>query len=139
MKLVMAGLTAAMVLGFTADVSAEKIRPPVNEKPKEGSAALEQKLLGDWKGGPCQGDWTFMPDGAFNLSAYSPGGIKADGTWKVRWDALPPTLMITFKTSDDDDMVGKTWELKLLELDDNAVSWQHPANEKPTKHVRRKR
>ncbi len=95
------------------------------EKQKEGAAALERKLHGQWKGGACLGDWTFRADGTFELRHYTPGNNKLTGTWEVRWNALPPTLMTTCKASDHSDYVGKTWEVKLIQLDDEALALQH--------------
>src|SRR5687767_3828917 len=46
-------------------------------------AALEQKLLGTWQGGPCVGDYTFNPDGTFELRHFTPGGNTLTGTWSL--------------------------------------------------------
>jgi len=44
----------------------------------------------------------------------------------VRWNVLPPTLVRTFKTSDDPDLIGRTWEVKLIQLDDETLAYQFP-------------
>jgi hypothetical protein len=94
-------------------------------------AALEQKLIGAWKGGPCVGDYTFNPDGTFELTHFTPGNNILTGTWFVRWDELPPTLVVTCKTSDfkkrapswpEYKYLDKPRELKLLELNSDTFT-----------------
>ncbi|MCE9530348.1 MAG: hypothetical protein K8T89_04335, partial [Planctomycetes bacterium] len=46
----------------------------VGDEKENSPVSLEKKLHGEWKGGPCMGDWTFGPDGSFVLKNYSPGG-----------------------------------------------------------------
>jgi hypothetical protein len=96
-------------------------------------AALEQKLLRTWTGPDCGGDFTFKADGTFEVQHYSPGNNTFAGTWSLRWDALPPTLLLTFKTSDykkrnpsgpEYKYVGKTLEAKLLELNSDVLAFQ---------------
>ena len=77
---------------------------------------------GGWEGGPCEGAWIYRADGTFRASHYSPAGSRLAGTWEVLWDARPPTLVWTCKTSDDPDLVGKTWSVKLLQLDDKTIA-----------------
>lgn len=97
--------------------------------------ALERKLHGDWKGPACGGDWTFAADGTYVAEHYSPGDNKLSGTWKVRWNALPPMLILNCKTSDDPDGLpaGQTWEVKLVQLDDETLAYQWP--EDPSGHT----
>jgi uncharacterized protein (TIGR03067 family) len=92
------------------------------DQPKVPPAPLERKLVGGWEGGPCEGDWIYRPDGTFQASRYSPAGSRLAGTWAVRWDAVPPTLVRTCKTSDDPRLVGKTWDVKLVKLDDKTLA-----------------
>ena len=47
------------------------------------------------------------------------------GTWKVRWDALPPTLVLTCKTSEIPDEVGKTTQVRLIKLDDKSLAIEY--------------
>ena len=111
-----------------------------DDKPKQGPADLERKLHGKWKGGACQGDWTFAPDGTYEVDHYSPGNNKLAGTWAVRWDALPPTLILTCKTSDAPDRIkiGEKKEVKLLELDDDVLAYQYFSQyQKPGGHTNR--
>jgi hypothetical protein len=100
---------------------------------------LENKLHGEWEGGPCMGDWVFAADGTFVLKNFSPGGDTFTGTWIVRWDALPPTLALTFKTSDAPEhfKIGQTWEVKLVQMDDETFAYKRPQDEE--KPVRCKR
>ena len=80
-----------------------------------------------WEAGrDCVGDLTLRADGTFERQHYSPGNNKLTGTWEVRWNALPPTLVLTCKTSNDPDFVGKTWEVKLTQLDDEILAYQFP-------------
>ena len=110
MNVLMTVCATVLALGFTQQV--------VAEKPENAPVSLEKKLHGEWKGGPCMGDWTFVADSTFALKNYSPGGDSFTGVWQVRWDALPPTLILTFKTSDAPEhfKVGQTWEVKLIQL-----------------------
>jgi uncharacterized protein (TIGR03067 family) len=101
------------------------------DKPGEAPASPGQKLIGGWEGGPCEGDWIYRPDGTFQARSYSPGGNRLAGTWEVKMDALPPTLVRTCKTSDDSGLVGKTWEVKLVQLDDKALACQEARGHPP--------
>jgi RNA polymerase sigma factor (sigma-70 family) len=98
-------------------------------------AALEKKLLGNWKGGSCEGDYIFNADGTFDLRNFTPGNNTVTGTWSIRWNALPPTLVLTCKTSDfkkkdptrpEYEYLGKALELKLLELNEDAFVFRYP-------------
>ncbi len=64
-------------------------------------AALEQKLVGAWIGhGPCVGNWVFQSDGTFHHADYGPGaGAFETGNWKMEWNELPPTLVLTGSAS----------------------------------------
>ena len=108
------------------------------DKPKEGPAALERKLHGEWIGGPCMGELTLGADGTFERRHYSPGNHHLTGTWEVRWDALPPTLVLTCKTSDYPEE-GKTSEVKLIQLDDEALAYLYPGNEQVYRYKRVKK
>jgi hypothetical protein len=93
-----------------------------NDARKE-RAALEQKLVGEWKGRiGCDGRFLFRANGTYELTEYGPAPDDSAGTWKVRWDALPPTLLLTCKTSEIADEVGKTTEVKLIKLDDKSLA-----------------
>lgn len=97
-------------------------------QPKDPLVALERKLHGEWKGGLCMGELTLRADGTFERQHYTPGSIALTGTWEVRWKSLPPTLALTCKTSDEPGRrdVGKTSEVKLVQLDDEALAYEDP-------------
>ena len=114
MKILIAVVSAVLLLGFAHEV--------VAEKPENGPSALEKKLHGAWKGeSSCLGDLTLRADGTYEKTRCGPGNNTFAGTWKVRWDALPPTLVMTCKTSDDPKAVGTKTEEELTKLDDKAL------------------
>ena len=105
------------------------------DKPKEAPVDLERMLHGEWKGGACVGDYTFNSDGTFELQHFTPGNNTLAGTWSLRWDALPPTLVLTCKTSDftkkdpsrqEYEYLGKALEVKLTQLNDEDLAYQYP-------------
>lgn len=100
-------------------------------KADEARAELEGKLLGNWEGGPCMGVLQFNKDGTFERRHYSPGGNEVSGTWKLTLNALPPTLTLTVTTSDAPSAFppGKVWELKVVRLDGDKLSYQYPETE----------
>jgi hypothetical protein len=107
--------------------------PPAAKSPE--LAALEKKLLGPWRGAACAGDYTFNPDGTFVCHSFTPGQNTLTGTWSIRWDALPPTLVLTAKTSDfktkdptreEYDHLNKPLELKLVQLTTNGWTYRYP-------------
>jgi hypothetical protein len=108
-------------------------------KPQEPSVALEKKLHGAWEADDmdCVGDLTLRADGTFERQHYSPGNNKLAGTWEVRWNALPPTLVLTCKTSDYSGDVGKTSEFKLTQLDDEYLAYEYPGEPNPGVHSAR--
>jgi hypothetical protein len=125
MKRVIVPAAAVLLVVFAHVVFAQT---PGKERGKE-LAALEQKLLGIWKGKTgCDGQFVFRADGTYELTEYGPAPFDSAGTWKVRWDALPPTLVLTCRTSEVQDLVGKTTEVKLIKLDDKslAIEYAHP-------------
>jgi RNA polymerase sigma factor (sigma-70 family) len=122
-----------------ARVKAGPPPPAPPAKPGKDLAALEQKLHGEWKGGPCNGELTMRADGTFERHHYSPGNNHLTGAWEVRWNALPPTLALTCKTSDRPDFVGRTLEVKLIHLDDQALVYQFPDQKTPTPYSRVKK
>jgi len=127
MKLVIVWAAAVLLVGLAQVVSAE---PPAKERGKE-LAALEQKLLGTWKGQTaCAGNYLFHADGTYELTGYGPAAGDTAGTWRVRWDALPPTLVLTCKTSELQEEVGQSTEVKLIRLDGEGLAVKH-ANQTP--------
>jgi hypothetical protein len=115
-------IISAAVLVFVASTSVMSGDPPRNE-PGKALAELEQKLLGAWKGQTgCAGNFLFRANGTYELTGYGPAPYDSAGTWKMRWDALPPTLVLTCKTSEVPDEVGKTTEVMLVELNDKSLT-----------------
>jgi len=97
-------------------------RSAAAETPKNSLVMLEKKLCAAWKGeSACQGDLTLRADGTFEKTRCGPGSDDFAGTWEVRWDALPPTLVMTCKTSTDPAAVGKKDEVRLIKLDDKVL------------------
>jgi hypothetical protein len=95
------------------------------------TTALEKKLHGGWKGGACVGTLTFAADGTFTRTHYTPGGNTITGTWVLKWDALPPTLVMTTTTSDAPDRlkVGEVTAVKLVELSAGAMAYRSETGE----------
>src|SRR5262245_45129778 len=105
-------------------------RPAVGKS--EDLAALEKKLAREWSGPACGGDFKFKADGSFVCDSYTPAGCTLSGRWTVRWDALPPTLALTFEKSDwskkfpgeEYKYLGKMLEVKILKLDDDVLEFK---------------
>jgi hypothetical protein len=111
-------LTTAALLTLT-------LAAPASRDGKDTPVAQEKKLVGEWtKGGACIGDISFRPDGTYDRKHYSPGNNTLKGKWKVRWDTLPPTLVLTCEESDREDLVGKKWEVKITRLDDDGLHFE---------------
>jgi hypothetical protein len=96
-------------------------------------------MLDAWKGQTgCDGSFLFRANGTYELREYGPAPYDSAGTWKVRWDALPPTLVLTCKTSEIADEVGKTTEVKLTKLDDKCLAIEYAnQNGSPPGHYTR--
>lgn len=113
------------------------------DQPKETLVSLERKLHGEWQGGLCMGKLTLRADGTFERRHYTPGGIKLTGTWEVRWNAIPPTMALTCKTSNEPGRrdIGKTSELKLVQLDDESLAYEDPEYQggQPIRYMRVKK
>jgi hypothetical protein len=117
---------------------AREILPQASEAPND-LAVLTAKLHGDWNGqGPCEGRIVFRPDCTYERIQHGPGGVNSTGIWSIRWDALPPTLVLHTKTSDDPDAAVKTLEVKLIQLEDAAFAFQFE-KQSPSRFVRVKK
>lgn len=104
--------------GLVGDKGTELVRA-------DGAAGLATKLQGEWVGGgACQGDVTFKADGTYSWLHYGPGDATVVGTWSLRWDALPPTLVLTSTASNDKDYIGTTAEVKVLRLDGKTLVYE---------------
>jgi hypothetical protein len=136
-----ASLLIAILVHCANPAQAQEVPASRSSGPAEGGklAALEKMLLGTWFCGPCVGDYTFSADGTFEFKNYTPGDNTLTGTWSLRWDALPPTLVLHCKTSDmkkgapaqpEYEYLGKTLELKLLELNGDSFAFRFPKDKK---------
>jgi uncharacterized protein (TIGR03067 family) len=89
------------------------------------AAGLARKVEGYWVGtAACQGDVTFKADGTYFWSYYGPGSATIAGKWAVRWDALPPTLVMTPTASTDKDYLRSAAEVKVLRLDATTLVYE---------------
>jgi len=131
MKMVIVPAAAVLLVGLAQALLAER--------PGKELAVLEKKLLGAWKGQTgCDGNLLFQADGTYELTEYGPVPHDSAGTWKVRWDTLPPTLVLTCKTAQIPDQVGKTTEVKLIKLDDKSLAIEYAnQNGSPPGHYTR--
>jgi hypothetical protein len=119
------GIVAAAAVLLVSLAQVVLAGPPEKERGKE-LAALEQKLVGSWEQRTgCAGYFLFRADGTHELRGYGPAPIDLAGTWKVRWDALPPTLVLTCKTSEMPEELGK---LRIMQLDDETLEVQYAKN-----------
>jgi hypothetical protein len=134
MKMVSVPAAAVLLVVLAQVVLAET---PGKERGKE-LAALEQKMLGVWKGRTtCDGRLVFRADRTYELTAYGPASCESAGIWKVRWDALPATLVLC-ETSEIPGEVGKTTEVKLIKLDDKSLAIEYAnRNGSPPGHYTR--
>jgi hypothetical protein len=121
MKRIIVSAAAILLLGWAQGLLAAPA--PSGTGPGKELATLEKKLLGAWKGQMgCAGNLLFRADGTYEWTGYGPGHMDSAGTWKVRWDALPATLVLTCKTSKIPEAVGKITEVKLIRLDDATLT-----------------
>ena len=131
MKARFAAVLVVLLIGCAAASAAEL----------EGAdpAALESKLIGTWKGeGPCTGVITFRADRTYERKRHGPGGNNSAGVWMMRWDALPPTLVLICKTSEDPTFVRRE-EVKVTQLDGNALVFTYPSSKTSTLYAREKK
>jgi hypothetical protein len=115
---------------------------PAGDAQRGDLAAMRQKLVGTWEGqGGCDGRLAIRADGTYELSDYGPAGCSSKGTWRVRWDSLPATLILTCKASDIQEEIGKTTEVKLINLDDTSltIEYANPNGSPSGKYARAKK
>ena len=122
MKTVIVVAVAVLVVGLAQVVLAE---PPAKMRGKE-LAALDQKIVGAWKGqSACSGCLIVRADGTYELTGYGPAACDSAGTWKLRRDAQPATLVLTCKTSEIAEEVGKATEVKVVKLTDTSLAFEY--------------
>jgi hypothetical protein len=130
------------VVAFAALLTVGLAQAAQAEPPKGELAALERKLVGVWDGqGGCDGKLVIRADGTYQLTGYGPAGDDSAGRWKVRWDALPPTLVLTCSKSGVAEEVGKAVELQLLRLNDKTlkVGYANPNGSPSGEYLRAKK
>lgn len=104
---------------------------PAADKPGDALTALERKLHGTWNGyGPCDGRLILKSDGTYERKLYGPSGSNCHGSWTLRWNALPPTLTLDCKKSDNPDYVGREMPWKLVQLDDATLAIRYESTRK---------
>jgi len=108
------------------------------EEPSAALVALETLLHGNWDGLGCDGEMTFRADGTYEARHVGPSGWNSSGTWDVRWDALPPTLVLARKTSDAPGYSGTTLEVKIVELDKARLVFGFGENKRRARYERAK-
>jgi len=126
-------------LTIAANRNAAETRPaePAAAKGDE-LKALERELLGEWVGGPCVGNYRFHADGTYELRHFTPGGNTLAGRWSLRWNALPPTLLLNCTSSDfrakdptltEYAYLNQALPVRLLELDERKLVLAFPADQ----------
>jgi hypothetical protein len=114
-------MNAAWIAMTTACLCA----PAPPEKPKI-PFPLERKLHATWRSeSACGGTVTLRADGTYEHRRQGPGGDTSSGRWEVRWDALPPTLVLTCEDSTDPGKIGRR-EAKVEGLNDESLVLAHP-------------
>jgi hypothetical protein len=108
--------------------------PPA--KPNKEISALEAMLHGEWKGKGCDGQITFRADGTYERKRYGPVGVSCSGTFEVRWDSLPPTLVLSSCQRNGKALTSTTQEAKIVMLNDSAFSYQFTDNERAAAYER---
>jgi hypothetical protein len=136
------GVSARVELRRDRDAATAAAAP--STRPAAEAGSLEQKLVGTWFGPDCGGDYTFRADGTFEYVDLTPARNTVRGTWAVRWDALPPTLVITCASAADamklDPMrrpdaaagggaAANRLECKLVSLTADAMAYVAPGDE----------
>jgi hypothetical protein len=112
---------------------------PPGGRAEAAPVGLERKLCAAWQGGACVGTLTLRPNGTFERRHYTPGNNTLTGTWAVRWDALPPTLILTCTDSDDPRRIGTKEAVKVTRQDDAALAFQSPGGGPPVGYTRAKK
>src|SRR4051794_37611485 len=117
---------------------------PATAAPPAGRAAgapvaLERKLWGAWRGGPCMGDLTLKPNGTFERRHYPPANRTRSGTWTVGWDALPPTLVLTCTDADHPGDIGTVQEVQVVQLDAATLAYQQAGADRPARYTKPKK
>jgi hypothetical protein len=125
--------------GRTGGVRPETAAVPVSTQASGGDAAAAdgRAIHGAWRGtGPCDGSLELRADGTFTRQHFSPGDNRLAGSWAVRWDDEPPTLVLTCESSDEPAHVGRAVEVKIVRLDGEALVYEHETGGGLTRYAR---
>jgi hypothetical protein len=115
-------LSFAVIL---VSASVASTAPLPADRLKEVPPAVERKFIGEWEGkGGCVGVLTLKADGTYERRHYGPGNATLEGTWAVRWNALPPTMILTCTSASADVFVGNKLEVKVIHLDEKVLNFQ---------------
>lgn len=129
----------AAIFLFATLLAATPAEPIAPVSSKEELAALEQKLVGAWIGhGPCVGNSVFQSDGTFHRSGYGPGGgYYETGTWKIEWNELPPTLVMTSSPTEAEES-EEPLKVHLVKLNDKHLNfrWSKYSYSRIEEHLR---
>ena len=82
---------------------------------------------------------TLRGNGTFARRHYGPDNQALSGTWKVRWDALPPTLVLTCTDADHPGDIGTVQEVKVVQLDAATLAYQQAGADQPARYTRPKK
>lgn len=130
----MTGALAWTVAAPATDEPAERPVPTARTGRPDAAVALERKLNGTWvSGGLFPVVLTFRADGTFEQSALNE---TSGGKWSVRWDALPPTLALTYETAADPRLAGATRESRVVRLNDARLEFEDPDGLRPVGYTR---
>jgi hypothetical protein len=109
---------------------------PQQEEQGKLLTGIEQKLLGAWTGQTgCAGSFLFRVDGTYELTGYGPAPYDSAGTWKVRCDARPATLVLTCRESEAPEEVGKTTDVEIVQFDGGQLAIKR-ANQEAERYAR---
>lgn len=102
-------------------------------------AALGRKLAGAWIGhGPCVGDSIFQTDGTYYRFGYGPGaGHFESGKWKIEWNELPPTLVLT-ESATETKYSEEPLRVRVVKLNDKHLDfrWSRYDDSRIEEHLR---
>src|SRR5207244_3408799 len=77
--------------------------------------------------------------GTYSWIDFGPGAATVVGKWSMRWDALPPTLVMTSTASTDKDYIGMASKVKVLQLDGKTLTGAEEATGRELEFTREPR
>ena len=116
-----AGATVLLVAVLAAGATPAPVPQAVVRAEKE-LAAVKEKLCGSWRGGPCEGEYTFRPNGTYDfIFIGGPAPMSHEGVWSLRGDPAKPTLVMQCRKGARRD---KTVELTVVRVDDKEFEFE---------------